>query len=159
MSMASPDDHGVGVQRQWDVRSRVDCLAAGLTLERTARELGWDETEAATLNILMLELATNAVRHAGGGVARIVIDTGRCDIVVEDEGPGLTPAVLADQGRTDRFGQLGQYQKGVRPPQGLGSGLAGVRRLADELRVENRPERGARAWACYRRKTGRGEQR
>jgi anti-sigma regulatory factor (Ser/Thr protein kinase) len=124
------------------LRARADCLGAGVEVKRRALGLGWSTREAEELCLVVIELGTNAVRHAGSGTLTIVLEPRRCQVQCEDRGGGLSPAVLADCGQTDGASADGPRIPGERRP-GLGSGLAAVRRLTDRLEMFNKPTQGA----------------
>lgn len=136
------------------VTVRADCLGAGVELKGRLLAHGWSTREAEELCLVAVELSTNAVRHAQGGTMTVVLGPHDCLIEVIDDGPGFAPAVLEDAGQTD-----GTWAEGLRVPgmarPGLGSGLAAVRRLSDELTLFNRPTKGALARARRRRRTTR----
>jgi len=81
------------------------------------------------------ELARNAVDHAGGGTMRMeaLVDGGRRGIrlVFEDHGPGIPDMALAMR---DGFSTAG----------GLGLGLGGAKRLANEFEIHSQPGEGTR---------------
>lgn len=125
------------------VRSRADCVAAGVIARKLARVLGFDAKRAEELGLVVVELTSNAVRHAGEGVCRLSAQTRAVKVEVEDGGPGFPEAVLQDAGRSDRLGKEGPLPPGERQGRGLGSGLACARRLSDELTLANRARGGA----------------
>ncbi len=130
--------------------SRVEVLAIAADARRLALGDGVDVREAASLALVVAELGMNAVLHGGGSAqVQVSVEPEGWTVAVEDAGPGLSPAVLADAGRSDRLGP-----EGVRAPgdgrSSFGSGLAGVRRLAGALALENRGGGGARAEAHRR---------
>ncbi len=128
------------------VHQRVDVLGLAAEARALALAEGLDERAAAELALVIAELGMNAVRHGGGGLVDLSVAATGWTVQVEDSGPGLSPAVLADAGRSDRLGR-----DGVRPPadggKSFGSGLASVRRLSSRMVLENRSGRGARAIA------------
>jgi anti-sigma regulatory factor (Ser/Thr protein kinase) len=133
------------------LRTRLDCLSAGKTALRLAERFAWPAEPAAELQLVVVELAMNAVRHGRGGKCRLSFGVDAdARVLVWDDGPGFPDPVLADRGRTD-----GMCDEGMRDPlrrrPGLGSGLACARRLSDELILENGRWRGARATAFKRR--------
>jgi len=81
------------------------------------------------------ELARNAMDHGGGGTVRMeaLVDGGRSGIrlVFEDHGPGIPDMALAMQ---DGFSTVG----------GLGLGLGGAKRLANEFAIHSQPGEGTR---------------
>jgi anti-sigma regulatory factor (Ser/Thr protein kinase) len=116
--------------------SRADAVGAGLTAERLARAYGWGELEAGECKLLVVELCSNAVRHAHGGECHLKLDLTSLEVVVEDRGPGLPLDILA---RGERLGPSG--------PGGLGAGLACARRFSTELSLSNLDGGGARVVA------------
>ncbi len=78
------------------------------------------------------ELATNQVRHAGGGVVQVRAlargGVGGLEIIAADAGPGISPAV---------------FHRTARPQSGsLGAGLTSVERQADEIDFDIRAGEG-----------------
>ncbi len=105
---------------------------------RAAREAtlaaGLDEVAAEEMTLVARELASNLVRHAGGGLLIItpLEQDGRCGVQLtsEDMGPGLPNG---DQAFEDGFSRAGS----------LGYGLGAVNRLSDEMEVCSPVESGA----------------
>ena len=111
-----------------------------------ARAAGWPGREAGWICLLVIELCTNADRHGGGGQCTLELGWSECEVLVEDEGPGFPPELLA------RFAAGLPVEEAARHPgsrreRGLGAGLDAARRLASHLRLENGTDRGARALA------------
>lgn len=81
------------------------------------------------------ELARNTLRYGGGGYAELEVlassDKRGIRISFIDEGPGIEDVELA---LTDGFTSGG----------GMGLGLPGARRLADEFEIESSPGKGTR---------------
>ena len=79
------------------------------------------------------ELGRNTLRYGGGGEAHIekVVGPGRCGVTLSfiDQGPGIVDVDLA---LTD----------GYTTGNGLGLGLSGARRLADEFELTTAPGAG-----------------
>jgi anti-sigma regulatory factor (Ser/Thr protein kinase) len=137
---------GAPLHRSWVLQGRASCVGAGLQAEVLARASGWTVREAGELCLLVIELSTNAERHAGGGRCTLDLGAADCEVVVEDEGPGFPPALLA------RFSAGLPLEEILHPPdapveRGLRAGLDSARRLAAHLTLENRPGRGALARA------------
>ncbi|MGP4024599.1 ATP-binding protein [Actinomadura sp. 3N407] len=102
---------------------RTAASAAGLSLV--------DQTKIVTA---ASELARNTLVHGGGGSARIEDATGAqgqagLRIVFTDDGQGIPDT---EQAMTD----------GWSTGEGLGLGLSGARRLADEFELDSRPGEG-----------------
>lgn len=115
---------------------RLAVLALCEAARRLAASVGLPERERSALGLVIAELGTNAVRHGGGGRATVAVGPAGWAVSVTDDGPGFSEAVLADQGRSDHLGAGGV--RGVDDVGGsFGSGLAGVRRLSDGLRLFN----------------------
>ena len=109
--------------RLHDVRVAVEaaCDHAGLSADRTA-----DADLAAT------ELATNLLKHAGGG--RVLIDTANdgppgVQILAVDHGPGIRDVLTA-------------LRDGYSTTTSLGAGLGTCRRIADAFDLHTAPGRG-----------------
>ncbi|MFZ5445666.1 MAG: ATP-binding protein [Myxococcota bacterium] len=128
------------------VTSRVEVLALAAEARGAALARGFGLKLAGELALCIAELGMNALRHGGGrGVVALTFRASGWSLEVSDAGPGFSPAVLADEGRSDRLGAAG-----VRAPgegQSFGSGLAAVRRLASRLELTNPASGGARVVA------------
>lgn len=125
------------------VQSRVEVLGLAAEARELAAREGLDARQSSELSLVIAELAMNALRHGGGGgLVSVSVSPLGWSVEVEDAGPGLSPAVMADAGRSDRLGA-----QGVRPPNdgqsSFGSGLASVRRLSSRLELSNRRTGGA----------------
>jgi serine/threonine-protein kinase RsbT len=122
-SAAAPDDVDHEVI---PVGSSADIVTARQRGRNMAATLGFAGSELTVIATVISELARNMIDYAGGG--EIVLAQARRDrqpgitIVARDEGPGI-----ADLGKA-----LGA---GYGAAQGLGLGLAGVRRMMDEFEV------------------------
>ncbi len=111
-------------------------VASGL-----AARLGFDETDAARVAIVVSEAATNVTKHATDGTVLLnaVRVNGRAgvEVLVLDRGPGI-----ADVGRALRDG----YSTAGSP----GTGLGAMRRLARDFDIHSAPGLGtavlARVW-------------
>lgn len=107
--------------------SRADyLLLARLALSGIARHLPVDEELLADLKLAVTEACGNAVRHAYGdgdgpiAVAFVVADD-HLEIVVEDQGRGITEPVAAEP---------------LSGPVESGMGMAIIRAIVDEVLVE-----------------------
>jgi serine/threonine-protein kinase RsbT len=122
-SAAAPDDVD---QQVISVASSADIVTARQHGRNMAAALGFAGSELTVIATVISELARNMIDYAGGG--QIVLGHAHRDrqpgimIVARDGGPGI-----ADLGRA-----LGS---GYGATQGLGLGLAGVRRMMDEFEV------------------------
>ena len=94
--------------------------------------LGFGMVDQSRIATAVSELTRNIVRYATGGRGEVVIrDLSRenrtgVEIVVSDEGPGITDINLA-------------LRDGYTSGHGLGLGLPGTRRLVDEMEIETGP--------------------
>ena len=104
--------------------TRVFAVAAGLSLV--------DQTKIITA---ASELARNIVDYAAGGEVRldVIEDGGRCGVrlAFEDQGPGIPDVEVA-------------LKDGFTTGSGLGLGLGGARRLANEFAIESKVGNGTK---------------
>jgi serine/threonine-protein kinase RsbT len=111
----SSDEHVVNV-RKW-VRERAVEIKLSLV----------DQTKLVTA---VSELARNTIKYGGGGVVHVarIVDGIRLGVSMTfaDHGPGIADI---EQAMTDGFTSGG----------GLGLGLGGAKRLADEFEIGSRP--------------------
>jgi len=136
----------------FSIHTGADALASHTACAAFARELGAGERAAHEIEIAAAELATNLLRHGGGGtlVARAIAEPEPgIELVARDEGPGFSDIESA---RRDGFSQGRDLVTEVPPTarSGLGAGLGAVERLMDELRIENREGGGATVTATKR---------
>jgi len=143
------------LRRTWALRGRPSCVGAGLQAESLARAAGWPARAAGEIGLLVIELCTNADRHGNGGHCTMALSADECEVLVEDEGPGYPPGVLARVARGLSV-EESVHPPGTRAGRGLGAGLDAARRLSTQLTLENRAERGARAVARVVRAAPRG---
>jgi len=111
-----------------------DVAAARRAGQRLADELGFSETRAGKLALIVTEAGTNILKHAGTGEihfgpAQTPGDIG-IDVLAFDSGPGILDidACLVD---------------GMSTAGTAGTGLGALRRLADEFDVYTAPGQGA----------------
>ncbi|MET8228469.1 ATP-binding SpoIIE family protein phosphatase [Streptomyces sp. NPDC004082] len=134
--------------RVWDVpvHDSTRVRDARVAAERAADHAGLDKDRTAAAALVATELATNLLKHAGGG--QVLIDTvdagltpdggGRAvQILAIDHGPGITdlPSALSD---------------GYSTASSLGAGLGTCRRVADDFDLQSTPGRGTVALARIR---------
>ncbi len=129
--------------RVWDVpvHDSTRVRDARVAAEHAAAVAGLDEQRTATAALVATELATNLLKHAGGGqvlidvVAPPVLVPGREDVrlvqvVTVDHGPGIADVSTA----------LGDGFSTAR--SSLGAGLGTCARLADDFDLHSVPGRG-----------------
>lgn len=125
------------------VAETTDVERARRDARALAMSLGFGPETAECVVLATAELATNLVRHAGGGELRITSLAGpRRGVMIEceDRGPGIVDLVEA---RRDGFST----------GAGLGSGLGAVERLMDESEFHSGHDGTkivARKWADLR---------
>lgn len=95
-----------------------------------AERLGCSETDGGNVALVATELATNLLRHGGGGelLVRAVADTG-IEIVAIDRGPGMASV---DHALRDGYSTGGTK----------GEGLGAIRRIADRCDIFSAPGAG-----------------
>ncbi|WP_226993941.1 ATP-binding protein [Myxococcus hansupus] len=115
-----------------EVSSRSDAAVAAALSRRYAREHGLPARASAEVAVVVSELATNLVRHAGGrGWVELWREPEWLCIRSTDRGPGM-----ADPSRL--FSGREEGRPGPLPGESLGEGGAAVRRLSDSVHVANR---------------------
>jgi serine/threonine-protein kinase RsbT len=100
-----------------------------------AVEAGFSLVDQTKLVTAASELARNALEHGGGGSMKLeVLNDGKrraVRLTFQDQGPGIADV---DQAMKDGFTTGG----------GLGLGLGGARRLANEFEIRSAPNAGTR---------------
>ena len=119
---------------EFDIPSEVRALTAAEQAKELAEELGFSEVDQSKIAIATSELAQNIVVHAQGNgrlVIKSVTEGGKVGLTViaEDSGPGIDDIGKALEG-------------GCSTKSGLGIGLAGAKRLMDDLRIDSEPGKG-----------------
>lgn len=133
----------------FELRSLADVLACGHRAAEYAALHGFSQRDVWELGIVVSELATNVIRHGGGGQLTVEYVTGPepgLELTANDDGPGIedVPAVFEDD-----FSEGRVLSHSVSPAhrKGLGSGLGAVRRMTDHVRIESTPGTGTRVRA------------
>lgn len=127
-------------QQIYEIGHEADVMGVRRAMKAFALGLGFVPQTAEELALVVVELGTNLLRHAGGG--RLMISAlnreGRVGVQVEsvDEGPGI-PSV--DEALADGFSTRG----------GCGTGLGTVNRLMDSMEIDTRHKKGTRI-VCLR---------
>lgn len=115
----------VASERRLSLRRDVDVVQARQVALRLARALGFPPADQARVDLIVAELATNVLRHAGSGGIVISMPedaNGALAIVCSDAGPGIAAG--------GREGHLGHGPT-------LGLGLAVVHELADDVVIKS----------------------
>ncbi|MFE9444573.1 SpoIIE family protein phosphatase [Streptomyces sp. NPDC006602] len=131
--------------RVWEipVHDSTRVRDARVAAERAAAPAGLDEPRTAAAALVATELATNLLKHAGGG--RILVDvvdpptpSGGAARLVQiaaiDHGPGIADVAAA-------------VRDGFSTTRSLGAGLGTCRRIADDFGLHSAPGRGTVALA------------
>ncbi|MGW7268130.1 SpoIIE family protein phosphatase [Streptomyces sp. NPDC054842] len=133
--------------RVWDVpvHDSTRVRDARVAAESAADHAGLDRDRTAAAALVATELATNLLKHAGGGQVLIdTVDAGLApsgdggvravQILAIDHGPGIAdlPSALSD---------------GYSTASSLGAGLGTCRRVADDFDLQSTPGRGTVALA------------
>lgn len=126
-----------------ELRTRDDVIRVRRRVREWAVELGFGVTDQTRTMTAASELARNTVVHGRGGTAAIEIvhRDGRVGIRIRlvDEGPGI-------RDQEEAFGD------GFSSGKGLGLGLGGARRMADEMEVRSEAGLGTRVtWLRWKR--------
>jgi anti-sigma regulatory factor (Ser/Thr protein kinase) len=116
---------------QYRVCAEPDIGAVRRAVAGQADRMGAAPVQRAQAELVVTELATNLLRHAGGGwlLARPETDD-RIELIAVDRGPGIPDLAAAIAGRAPA-------------PKGLGCGLASVRRAAARFDAYTEPGRGS----------------
>lgn len=124
-----------------DLRDRL--IAAAVT-RATARRAGLSPIAALEIATAAAELASNAVRHGGGGVIEVEELQGEIpgiEVRCMDSGSGISDIEDAFKDGWSR-GRFKTPDDGIR--DGLGSGLGAIRRACDDVEVDTGPGKGTR---------------
>lgn len=112
-----------------------DIVRARQTVRMWAVELGFSLVDQTKLVTAASELGRNTVDHGGGGTMRLeALNEGArrgLRLTFEDHGPGIVDVEVA-------------LQDGYTTASGLGMGLGGAKRLANEFEIESRLGKGTR---------------
>lgn len=122
-----------GMQTLFHVNESSQIAFARRACADLARNLGFDETQAGKVSIVITEACTNLLKHAGGGdlIVRSVQRGTRSgiEILAIDSGPGIAnvAASICD---------------GVSTAGTQGTGLGAMRRLSDEFDIYSQSGKG-----------------
>ena len=117
------------------VRSSEDIVRVRQAVRNWAIDLGFGLVDQTKLVTAASELARNTVNYGGGGTVRMRTLNNAAhsglQLIFEDHGPGIADVELA-------------LQDGYTTGDGLGLGLGGARRLANEFEILSHPGKGTR---------------
>jgi serine/threonine-protein kinase RsbT len=117
------------------VRASEDVVRVRQNVRAWAFEMGFSLVEQTKIVTAASELARNTLEHGGGGEVsfELLNDGSRrgLKLVFEDAGPGIPDIEKA-------------LKDGYTTGHGLGLGLGGARRLANEFAIDSTPGKGTR---------------
>ena len=103
---------------------------ASVQVKKNLRQLGLDSEIIRRVSIAMYEGEINMVVHAGGGVAQVVVTEEYIEIILEDNGPGISDIEQAMQAgfstATEQVRSLGF---------GAGMGLPNMKKNTDSMEI------------------------
>jgi serine/threonine-protein kinase RsbT len=118
-----------------EIRSSNDVVRVRQLTREWSITAGFSLVDQTKMVTAASELARNTLEHGGGGTARVELlaNEGRRGVrlTCHDQGPGIPDIELA-------------LRDGYTSRGGLGLGLGGARRLANEFGIESRPGEGTR---------------
>ena len=121
-------------QHAFPIVHASDIAAARRAGQKLALELGFNETRAGALALIVTEAGTNLLKHAGEGTLYLSVAQAEgvpgIDVLAVDSGPGIADvdACLRD---------------GMSTAGTAGTGLGALRRSSDEFDVYSMPGKGA----------------
>lgn len=117
------------------IQSSADVVLVRQAVRRFAVEIGFGLVDQTKIVTAASELARNTLDYGKGGTTRLetLQEEGRrgLRLIFEDQGPGIPDIELA-------------LKDGFTTGNGLGMGLSGARRLADEFEIESVVGEGTR---------------
>jgi serine/threonine-protein kinase RsbT len=117
------------------VRSSEDIVRVRQAVRNWAVDLGFGLVDQTKLVTAASELARNTVNYGGGGTVRMGALSNAShlglQLTFEDHGPGIADLESA-------------LRDGYTTGSGLGLGLGGARRLANEFEIDSHPGEGTR---------------
>ncbi len=122
------------------ISHRAEVAELRSRLRHTLAPEALQENRRAQLELVLVELGTNLVKHAGGG--RFIVRTApmgappSIDVIALDRGPGME--------HPERWLEDGASSTGT-----LGGGLGAACRLADDLEIYSAPGRGTAIFARF----------
>lgn len=118
-----------------EIRSSADVVLVRQAVRQLAVEMGFGLVDQTKIVTAASELARNTLDYGGGGSVKLeaLQEGGRrgLRLIFEDQGPGIPDIELA-------------LKDGFTTGGGLGMGLGGARRLANEFEIESAVGRGTR---------------
>ena len=110
---------------------------ASVRIKKLLREMGFSSDTIRRVSVAMYEGEINMVIHANGGTADVDVYADRIEIILADNGPGISDIDLAMQEgystAPDNIRSLGF---------GAGMGLPNMKRYTDNMRIESEVGKG-----------------
>ena len=110
---------------------------ASVRIKKMLREMGFTPEVIRRVSVAMYEGEINMVIHANGGTADVDVYCDRIEIVLADNGPGISNIELAMQEgystAPDNIRSLGF---------GAGMGLPNMKRYTDQMKIESEVGKG-----------------
>ncbi len=110
---------------------------ASVEVKRNLRRLGLDPEIIRKVGIAMYEGEINMVIHAHGGKADVKVYDDRIEIILSDDGPGISNLDMAMQ---EGYSTAGDKIRSL--GFGAGMGLPNMKRYTDEMTVKSEPGQG-----------------
>ncbi|MBB4845246.1 serine/threonine-protein kinase RsbT [Paucibacter oligotrophus] len=134
----------VGKDVEVIISDEADLWIALAEVDHLARAAGFPAADTARLKTAASELAQNILKYAGRGrlCLRLLdpyLQAGACELVAQDQGPGIADISVAMR---DSYSTGGT----------LGLGLPGVRRLSEHFKIESKPGAGTVVTARFSRR-------
>ena len=112
---------------------------ASVNVKKNLRQLGFDAETIRRVSIAMYEGEINMVIHAGGGNAEVCVNDDCIEIILTDNGPGISNVEQAMQEgfstAPDNIRSLGF---------GAGMGLPNMKRYTDSMEIESEVGKGTK---------------
>ena len=110
---------------------------ASVKIKKNLRDMGFSPDVIRRVSVAMYEGEINMVIHADGGVADVNVYADKIEIILADEGPGISDIDLAMQEgystAPDNIRSLGF---------GAGMGLPNMKRYTDEMKIDSEAGKG-----------------
>ncbi|QSN63159.1 ATP-binding SpoIIE family protein phosphatase [Caballeronia sp. M1242] len=124
----------MAAQQRHEIAEASQIAFARRSIGELARGLGFNETVAGELAIVVTECGTNLLKHAGSGelLVRPLLDAGDrygIEILSVDSGPGIHDLYRC-------------FEDGYTTAGSPGNGMGAIRRLSGELDIWSRPQQG-----------------
>ncbi len=118
---------------------------ASVRIKKLLREMGFSPELIRRVSVAMYEGEINMVIHANGGCADVYVFEDKIEIVLADNGPGISDIELAMQEgystAPDNIRSLGF---------GAGMGLPNMKRYTDEMKIESEVGKGTTIYMTVR---------